>query len=212
MHIPDGMLPVSVTLSGYAVSAAAIGFCLYKIKQRGDPRDEIPKAALLAAAFFVASLIHIPIPPTSVHLMLCGLMGGVLGYFAFPAIMVALFFQAVMFGHGGLTTLGVNGVILGVPALLSAFAFQAYMPSRRSVTALPVVAFAIGAVATALAVAIFALILFYTIPAHLDVALERSAIFTLVLVHVPVVAIDGMVTAFAVSYLAQARPRLLGSL
>ena len=79
MHVPDGMLPLPVTLAGYAASAALVGFCIYKIKQRGDPRDDIPKAALLAAAFFSASLIQIPIPPASVHLVLGGLLGAVLG-------------------------------------------------------------------------------------------------------------------------------------
>lgn len=33
----------------------------------------------MTAAFFVASLIHVPIGPTSVHLLLNGLLGVVVG-------------------------------------------------------------------------------------------------------------------------------------
>jgi cobalt/nickel transport system permease protein len=124
MHIPDGILPLPVTLGGYALAASVTWTCLYRINQREDPREDIPKAALLTAAFFLASLIHIPVPPASVHLVLNGLLGILLGPFAFPAIVIGLFFQAVMFGHGGLTTLGVNAIILGMPALAAAALFR----------------------------------------------------------------------------------------
>ena len=157
--------------------------------------------------------MHIPIPPARVHLVLGGLLGAVLGYFAFPAILVALFFQAVMFGHGGLTTLGVNGIILGLPALISAFVFRLYAKTPHpNKTRTALFGFTAGAGATALSVAIFTLFLFYTIPAHLDASLERSAIITLGLLHIPVIVVEGFVTAFIVLYLQKAKPHLLGSM
>ncbi|MDO5652641.1 MAG: cobalt transporter CbiM [Brachymonas sp.] len=213
MHVPDGILPLPFTVAGYAVSAAAAAFCIWKIKQRGDPREHIPKAALLAAAFFSASLIQIPIPPASVHLVLSGLLGAVLGYFAFPAILVALFFQAVMFGHGGLTTLGVNGIIIGLPSLLSAMIFHMQARSAnpsKGRTAL--FGFSAGAIATAVSVALFILFLYYTIPPHLDATVERSAIITLGLLHIPVIVVEGIVTALVVMFLRQTRPQLLAGL
>lgn len=84
MHIPDGILPTSVCLAGYATTGVATWVSLRKINQKENPRESIPKASLLTAAFFVASWIHIPVPPTSVHLVLNGLLGVVLGYYAFP--------------------------------------------------------------------------------------------------------------------------------
>ena len=145
--------------------------------------------------------------------MLGGLLGAVLGYFAFPAILVALFFQAVMFGHGGLTTLGVNGIILGLPALISAFVFRLYAKTPHpNKTRTALFGFTAGAGATALSVAIFTLFLFYTIPAHLDASLECSAIITLGLLHIPVIVVEGFVTAFIVLYLQKAKPHLLGSM
>ena len=93
MHIPDGILPIGVAVAGYAVTAAATYGSLTALKRQKDSDKQLPKAALLTAAFFVASWVHIPVPPTSVHLVLNGLLGVVLGYYAFPSIVVGLFLQ-----------------------------------------------------------------------------------------------------------------------
>lgn len=213
MHIPDGILPLPVTLTGYAVSIGAVWYCTRQIKKRGDPREHIPKAALLAAAFFSVTLIQIPIPPTSVHLLLCGLMGVLLGFFAMPAILVALFFQAVMFGHGGLTTLGVNGIILGLPALSAALFFRMHDPLNGSDNAKTAIfGFVAGSVAAALSVAVFSLFIFNTIPAHMDATAEKTAIMALIFAHIPVIIIEGVVTAFIVVFLRQSKPQLLEGL
>ncbi|MEO1466869.1 MAG: cobalt transporter CbiM, partial [Cyanobacteria bacterium J06633_1] len=124
MHIPDGFLPPQVCLAGYALTGGVTWYSLRQIKRDRYTQANIPKASLLTAAFFVASLISIPIPPTSVHLIFNGLMGAVLGYYAFPAILIGLFFQAVMFQHGGMSTLGINAIILGVPALAAYYMFR----------------------------------------------------------------------------------------
>src|SRR5262249_10179934 len=82
--------------------------------------EEIPRVALLTAAFFVASQIHVPVGVvSSVHLLLNGLIGVVLGWRAGVAIPVGLFLQAALFQHGGFTTLGVNSCIMTLPALLA---------------------------------------------------------------------------------------------
>ncbi|WP_028571160.1 cobalt transporter CbiM [Desulfonatronum lacustre] len=213
MHIPDGILPLPVTLGGYAASISICWLCIRAINKREDPRADIPKAALLTAAFFVASLIHIPIPPASVHLVLNGLLGALLGVFAFPAILIGLFLQAVMFGHGGLTTLGVNGVILGLPALAAAGVFHLrarggaiHPASPRRTT---VFGFLAGFSGIALSVLIFALILLTSLPAHLSAAAERSAILALGLAHVPLAVLEGLLTGLLAGFLLRVHPMIL---
>jgi cobalt/nickel transport system permease protein len=76
---------------------------------------EVPKVAILSSVFFVASLIHVPLGPSSVHLILNGIMGVLLGWTAFPAILVALALQGVLFQFGGITTLGVNTLNMALP-------------------------------------------------------------------------------------------------
>jgi cobalt/nickel transport system permease protein len=211
MHIPDGILPVSVVVSGYATAGGMTWLSLSRIKKKFvNPRQAIPRASLLTAVFFVASLIHIPIPPTSVHLVLSGLVGVILGWFAFPAILVGLFFQAVMFQHGGLTTLGVNACLIGIPALLAGAIFQArrfFDAKQKAVNG--VLAFTGSFLAIALGAVIAALLLIYTIPAQLDAAAERAAIITLSAAHLPVALLEGVFTALVVVFLMRVKPELL---
>lgn len=211
MHIPDGIVPLSVAAAGYATTAGATWYSLRKINQMEDPQAGIPKAALLTSAFFVASWIHIPVPPTSVHLILNGLLGTVLGFYAFPAILIGLFFQAIMFQHGGLTTLGVNATMMGVPALIAYGVFQlrTRFNLQNSSAWTGIFGFLAGSLGLGLAAAIAFTILITTIPANLDVAAERASITTLILAHVPLAVIEGIFTAMLVVFLQRVKPELL---
>lgn len=210
MHIADGILPVSVTAGGYAATAAVTWYSIHRIKRRPDHHENIPKASLLTAAFFVASLIHIPVPPTSVHLVLNGLLGALLGYFAFPAILIGLFFQAVMFQHGGLTTLGVNAMIMGFPAIIGYYVFRLRaMGGKENLKTTAIFGFLCAAIAIGLSVALFMLILLTNIPADLDADTERHAIYTLAIAHLPLMAIEGFFTAAAAVFLQRVQPRIL---
>lgn len=210
MHINDGILPPEVIVGGMVAAAALTAFSLRKINESEDPRADIPKTALLTAAFFVASWVHIPVPPTSVHLVLNGLMGVLLGWYAMPAILVGLFLQAVIFQHGGLTTLGVNATMMGLPALL---AFQIFQLRHRFGLTGRVPTLGFGFVGGALGLAIGALIAFTlliaTIPTYIDVATEQAAITALTVAHLPLAVIEGIFTALILSFLLRIRPDLV---
>lgn len=75
---------------------------------------------LLAAAAFVASIVHFPLAGTTVHLGFFGLLGVLLGRRSFPVVFAALLFQAMLFQHGGLLSLGVNVLNMGAGALMGA--------------------------------------------------------------------------------------------
>jgi len=212
MHIPDGILPATVCVAGYALTTGATAYSLRKIEEREDPLEGIPKAALLAAVFFVASWIHIPVPPTSVHLLLIGLMGVVLGYYAFPAILVGLFFQAVMFQHGGLSTLGVNAMLFGIPALVAYHLFRLHRVVGKGANRPGVIGlfgFVAGFTGVALAALLTVGVLLPSIPTYLDVGAERTAILAIVLAHVPLMFIEGILTAFVVIFLQRVKPEVL---
>lgn len=213
MHVPDGFVPVSVSAAGYAVTGAITWYSLRQINKDPNPRAQVPKASLLTAAFFVSSLIHIPVPPTSVHLVFSGLMGVLLGWYAFPAILIGLLFQAIMFQHGGLTTLGVNAIVLGSPALLANLIFSlARRKSKRSNLWDGAFAFLAGGIGVGLAVLFFYTVMINSIPADLNVAAERAAITTLSLAHSPLIVVEGLITALLVIYLKRVKPELLGGL
>ena len=85
MHISEGVLSGQVLAVGAVLAAAGTGIGLKKISH-----DRIVHVAILASAFFVASLIHVNIGPASAHLILNGIVGLLLGIAAFPAILTAL--------------------------------------------------------------------------------------------------------------------------
>ena len=111
MHISEGVLKPEIIVPCSALCVVLVSSLIYKLKT-----SEIPKVAAVSAMFFMASFIHLPIGVTSIHLA-----GAFLGANAVLAIFIALFFQALLFGYGGLSALGVNLLIIASPALLSPY-------------------------------------------------------------------------------------------
>jgi cobalt/nickel transport system permease protein len=205
MHIPDGFLPPTVYLTGYGITGAMTWYSLRQIRRASlPPEKQIPKASLLTSAFFVASLIHFPIPPTSIHLVMNGLMGIVLGYYAFLGILIGLFFQAVMFGHGGLASLGINAVIMGIPAIIAYHLFRWKNPLPEKI-----MAFLAGAGALALSAIIFTLIMTTFISSDLDVQAEKTAIYFALIAYGIQAVIEGFFTMIIVAFLEKVKPEIL---
>lgn len=209
MHIPDGILPPALTIGGYAVTGGLTWYSLKQIDRYHEPSEEIPRASLLTAGFFVISLINIPIPPTSIHLILNGLVGIVLGYFAFPAILIGLFFQAVLFQHGGISSLGVNAAMMGLPALLAFQIFQFHKSFRQPVNWIPVFAFIAGAGALGLSALMFAAVIVTTIPAEISAELERKAIYIGLASYGLQAAAEGVFTTLLISFFQRVKPEIL---
>jgi len=210
MHIADGFLPARVCLLGYAATGGLTWYSLRRIARETNAQECIPKTALLSAAFFAVSSLHIPIPPTSVHPILNGLLGAVLGIYAFPAILIGLFFQAVMFHHGGMSVLGVNALIMGIPAIAAAQVFQwRGLADRDDRRWTGVFAFFAGALGVGLSTLLFYAVAVTNIPGDIDVMAERSAIGMLTLSQLPLTIVEGCFTAMLVSFLQQVKPDLI---
>lgn len=202
MHIPEGPLSVSATGisilgAGTILAAAGTAWGLRKMDY-----ERMPQVALLSSAFFAASLIHVPLGGTSVHLVLSGLVGLVLGWAAFPAILIAIALQAAFFGFGGFTTLGVNTLVMALPAVACYGLYHPLVRSDRELVA-AVAGFAAGAMAILMGALLLAGIL--TAAGHEFQKLAQ----TVLLVHVPVAGVEGMVTSSAVLFLRKVRPELL---
>lgn len=211
MHISDGILPPSVCLVGYGLTGLTTWYCLGKINRETDPQEQIPKAALLTAAFFVTSLIHIPLPPSSIHLILNGLMGILLGYYAFLSILIGLFFQAVMFQHGGLTTLGINAMLMGLPALLAYHWYRWGQQWRGHQFPFwdKFLAFSAGAGALALSSVIFTLTIISFISSDFDAKTEQTMTYLALGVYLIQALIEGAFTVTILSFLERVKPELL---
>jgi cobalt/nickel transport system permease protein len=198
MHISDGVLPISVTVGSYVASAAIAAWSVRRTRS-----EELPKLAVMTAAFFVASLVHVPLGPTSVHLIIPGLTGALLGPSAFLSIGLGLLLQSLLFQFGGLTALGANVLMMGLPALACGWFFQKY--KGRTQLQQVVVGGLAGALGTVLAANILAILLMSGGEDFFGVA--KIAL----LAHVPVVIIESVVSAFTIGFLARVKPALLQS-
>ncbi len=85
MHIVDGALSAPVLVSGAMLAIVGVFVGLKKMDY-----DQLPLVGVLASVFFIASYIHLPLGFSSVHLIMNGLLGILLGWVAFPALLVAL--------------------------------------------------------------------------------------------------------------------------
>ena len=196
MHISEGVLSPAILGAGAALAAAGTAVGLRRLDY-----DRLLSVAILAAAFFVGSLIHVPIGPASAHLILNGLVGVILGWAAFPAILVALVLQSVLFQYGGFTVLGVNAFNMAFPAVLCFYLTRPLLTRTGRLRAAG--AFCCGALSVAGAGLLTALSLSFTSEGFLQAAQ------VLFVAHIPVMIAEGIVTVLAVSFLTRVRPELL---
>ena len=196
MHIADGVLPTVVSLGSYLAGAGLVAWSARRTKT-----EELPKVAVVSAAFFVASLIHLPFGPTSVHLLIPGLAGVLLGSSAFLAIALGLLLQSLLFQFGGLTALGANTLMMGIPALFCGWLFARFRGRAGARQAL--LGGVVGALGTGLAALLLALLLLSGGEDFFGVAKIALA------AHLPVFIIEGVVSFFTIGFLVKVKPELL---
>lgn len=200
MHIAEGVLSPAVLGAGALLGAAGVAWGLRRMDG-----GRIMEVGILSAAFFVGSLIHVPIGVTSAHLLLTGLLGVLLGWAAIPAILAALLLQALLFQYGGLTTLGVNTFTMGSSAVLAWYAWRGIRRLWPGSTGQKVAAFCGGALGVAIAALLTALALAFTDEGFL------AAAKILLAAHLPVMVAEGFITMVTVGFIARVRPEMLAT-
>lgn len=200
MHIMEGALSWPVLATGAAGSAVGVAYGLRKMEY-----EKIPMVGMLTSAFFVASLIHLPIGPSSAHLVLNGLLGLMLGPIVFPAVLISLTLQALFFGYGGITTLGVNTMNLALPALLCHYLFRALLLKKGRGWAM-LLGVLTGFVSLGLSSLMVSACLINS-----DSNFTGAACLLLT-THLPLMAIEGIITGLVVIYLKEVKPSVFKTL
>jgi cobalt/nickel transport system permease protein len=215
MHIPDGVLPVWLWVLGFLIMAATAAVCLFRLRTV-DLKKKIPLLGAVSAAMLVA--MSLEILPIAYHINLTVVAGILLGpALGFLAAIITNLILAFM-GHGGITVIGLNTLLLGSEAVLGHTLF--YLFKNR----LPV--FWRAAVATVLTLFIttMALIGFVAIshidpalilhgdePGHVHesvVTLKRFAVLVLSLGVLGWI-IEAAITGYVVRFISQVKPDLL---
>ena len=196
MHISDGVLSGPVLCAGAVISLIGTGIGLKRVDY-----EKIVHVAIFSSAFFVASLIHINIGPVSVHLILNGIVGLLLGFAAVPAILAALLLQSIFFQYGGLTTLGVNVVIMAVPAVLSHYLFLPLLGKSSNLTFIS--GFMSGFFSIMFSSLLLGFVLWFSDKNFLETSLA------IIITYIPVMIIEGVVTGFCISFLLKVYPEII---
>ncbi len=197
VHISDGILSPGIWISGYVITIVILAFTLRKMKT-----EDIPRLSVITAAIFVASLIHIPVGPTSAHFLLNGLAGVTLGVFAYPCIFIAIVLQSFLFQHGGITTIGINTVNTGVPALIAYAIFR--LGTRKDIHKRAGI---FGAIAGGVAVTISVLFLSIELVTTGEV-FENIAII-IASAHIPIIIIEAIATGTIAAFFVKVKPEIL---
>jgi cobalt/nickel transport system permease protein len=198
LHIPDGFLVFRVSAAGWIVTAIVIAVAL-RITARDMGERQVPMMGLMGAFIFAAQAINFPIAGgTSGHLLGAALAAIVLGPWAAALVMACVIgLQGLVFGDGGLLTMGWNIFNMGI---LAAFVADAtvrglgFLPRSVAVLLAAWLSVLAGATATSL-----------------ELAASGTSPLAIVLpamvgVHVLMGLGEGVVTAAAVAWVARVRP------
>lgn len=121
IHIPDGVLPFWLWGGGWLLALLAVGVA-GRLAERHDVRRRVPLLAVVSALMLVA--MSSEIVPLAYHVNLTVLAGVLLG----PALSVisAFIVEVVLalLGHGGVTVLGLNTLMIATEMLVGAGLFR----------------------------------------------------------------------------------------
>lgn len=193
MHIAEGVLSPLVLGTGFLITGIGTYAGIRHLRN-----EQIIPCGILAAVFFLASLIHVPVGISSAHLIAAGLLGILLKTAAYPTILTALLLQGLFFQFGGITVLGVNCATMATAACLAGALFR--LLSRYNMFLAGFIAGAVGVLAAALFTA-----------AALAFSEEGfvTAAKALFLAHIPIMLAEGILTGGTVTFLARMRPEIL---
>ncbi len=231
LHVPDGVLPGWLVLAGWIMTVVILAFCLYRIRHT-EIKRKIPLIGIISALMIV--FMTLPIVPIAYHLNLSVIAGIILGpAVAFISIFIVDLIIA-MFGHGGITVVGINTVVVGAEAFIGFYLFQIFMAlvGKDSIVWSSGLAAVIALIiSTSLLVSVVYLaqinpemvigvelgdpaqtITDSNIPSELfkGINIESFASTLLVLLGIGWL-LEGIVTAFAIKYLSRVRPDLISA-
>ncbi len=124
IHIPDGVLPIWLVVIGWIATALILYLCIRRVRNVQLGR-KIPLIGIVSAIMIVGMTLDIV--PIAYHINVSVIAGIVLG----PALgFIAVFIVDLiiaMFGHGGITVVGLNTLIIGTEAVLGFYFFHAFL-------------------------------------------------------------------------------------
>jgi len=131
IHLPDGVLPIWLWVSGYVV-VILIWTMLLQSMKKDNLTKRLPLLGMMAAVMVLGASVEII--PIAYHVNLTVISGILLG----PSlIFLATFVVNVilaLFGHGGITVIGLNTLVLSIEGVAGYFLFRLFWRLSRRLT------------------------------------------------------------------------------
>ncbi len=135
IHIPDGVLPLWLVVAGWIVTLALL-FLSARRLSGPEAQRKIPLLGVMAALMLVG--MSTEFVPIAYHVNLTVLAGIIVGpAMGFLAAFIVDLILA-LFGHGGITVVGLNTLIIGTECVLGYYIFRGLfrlLGARKSVVA-----------------------------------------------------------------------------
>ncbi len=121
LHIPDGVLPLWLVATGWIITGMILSFCIHRLK-KFELMRKIPLIGIVSALMIVT--MTLPIIPFAYHINLSVVAGIILGpALAFISVFIVDLIIS-MFGHGGITVVGLNTLVVGSEAVVGFYLFR----------------------------------------------------------------------------------------
>ena len=131
IHFPDGVLPVWLWGSGFIV-AILVGVIFFRFIKKEDLARRLPLLGMMAALMVLGASVEIV--PIAYHINLTVISGILLGpSLIFLATFVVNIILA-LFGHGGITVIGLNTLTLSMEGILGYFLFHFFWRILKRLT------------------------------------------------------------------------------
>ena len=210
MHLSDALISTPVAVGGGVISATLIAIASKKVKEINRP-DIVPLMGVMGAFLFAAQMINFAIPGTgsSGHLIGGILLSAVLGpWAAFLTLSSVLIVQCLFFADGGIMALGCNILNMGAMACLVAFPLIYQPIAGNGLKKSRIIAASVISSIAALELgALF--VTLETVFSGVTALPFLTFIKFMLPIHVAIGAIEGLVTAFLIIFIANYRPEAL---
>jgi cobalt/nickel transport system permease protein len=204
MHIPDAFIPIWQGAIYWIIALVFVALALRWARNEMS-EEKIPLIAVLAAGIFALQSFNLPVSfGTSGHLVGGALAAIILGspFAAVFILTLVLIVQGVLFGDGGITTMGANILNMGViGGFVGFYSFRGILAVTKNVSLAGFVAAWLACLIPALACAVE---MFFAGTFPLTEGLVAMGLY-----HALIGVIEGFVTVVAINLIVAARPDIV---
>jgi cobalt/nickel transport system permease protein len=204
MHIPDAFIPIWQGAIYWIIALVFVALALRWAKNEMS-EEKIPIVAVLAAGIFALQSFNLPVSMgTSGHLVGGALAAIVLGspFAAVFILALVLIVQGVLFGDGGITTMGTNIINMGViGGFVGFYSFKGLMGMTKN---MPVSAFLAAWLACLIPALAAAVEMFAAGTFPLEAGVVAMGIY-----HAIIGIVEGIVTVGVIYLILNVRPDLV---